>query len=467
MGTLDFLRNIARLKKIARGGNGALDTSRLEQDFLMFSQYTGKRELVVKRPSLFRLDGDDSEHFKDAILSLGSNDDSIPRACDISGAYLANPELDNIVIVSPNQLNADHIFESRSHLNVILKKIYGDGARLLRDFTVHEAVLGEAQYMSGELNLGEISLFPERFKKGPYQVEIKLDTPSKTISDIKGFFDFLDQVEESPKKAILDPAQIERAKKGIGLRERLGSLSRYDYPELQSFKVNTNHCVIKNKDSTYYFLHNAKENRNAVVYFGVNPFEESKVPYGLEVINGEDPKDALVKLVEFGVFDPSEALLEQRITALQEMYDSASRAKRKKATDDKSDYNTLLTKLNRVKDYFAKVINPELRRAYTERQEPEIMEFIVHPASDSPTIHELLPRVSWNHTIRDYHDTNYFIESFHAATEEGRKEIVHQVAANIMFSHHQSQDTNLWLYLNHRELCEQEGISFKVASNGK
>jgi hypothetical protein len=37
-----------------------------------------------------------------------------------------------------------------------------------------------------------------------------------------------------------------------------------------------------------------------------------------------------------------------------------------------------------------------------------------------------------------------------------------KIAGNLNFTNQQNNDVNAWLYRNYRELCIQEGISFKL-----
>ncbi len=95
-------------------------------------------------------------------------------------------------------------------------------------------------------------------------------------------------------------------------------------------------------------------------------------------------------------------------------------------------------------------------------QPAELLEFFVYPATNDPVVHELLPRMSWNASIREYHDTLGFMDRFEKASDKQRKDMLVQVKSNIMFSNQQNKNVNLWLFQNHKEFCERAGIKFKL-----
>jgi len=85
---------------------------------------------------------------------------------------------------------------------------------------------------------------------------------------------------------------------------------------------------------------------------------------------------------------------------------------------------------------------------------------MVYPSSDDPIIHELLPRISWNSSMRFYHNTTKFIEDFQKAGDDEKKDMLGKISSSINFNNQQNNDVNVWLYSQYREFCEKCGIEF-------
>jgi hypothetical protein len=126
------------------------------------------------------------------------------------------------------------------------------------------------------------------------------------------------------------------------------------------------------------------------------------------------------------------------------------------------DFNTLVKSLGNAEKYFQNVANNDMRMGYVLRQPDEILEFMVCPDDESPIIHELLPRLSWNKTMRNYHNAPAFIRKFEAENEQGRKKMLEEVYSSINFSNQQNNDVNLWLFKNYNKFCIESGVNFNV-----
>ncbi len=450
--------DIYLLKRIARQARGALDTTKLEQDFLDFSSYMPEKTLLVELPRLYKLKGKEREHFSE-VLSLLEIKADVPEAVDFSGSFDYSSMSDAIAFVSLQQLNADHYSSSRSYLNLLLQEIYSNGAQIIKDFAIHEGVCSKVTCRRGGLDLREAHLFPERFIPGPYLLEVELETPKGVIKRFMELGELLEQFKKSPQEHILNPEKVQKAvSETTALRKDLGSLSRYDQPKTQTFDANTNSCIIRNENNTLFYLYSPEQKRNILVYFGESPFPEEE-PRNLVIMKGDEHHHTLAQLVEFGIFKPSDNILEMRIADLAYMRDSMIRDKTK---GNGLDIQKLIDSLEIAQEYFSETLNPEMRRSYVTRLSPELIEFMVYPAIDDPIIHELLPRVSWNKTVRSYHDTRNFIVQFEKANKKEKRAMLKEVQSNLMFCNQQNNNVNVWLYQNHKELCSGQGLKFEV-----
>jgi hypothetical protein len=462
MATLDYLRKLYMLKQLAESNKGnSLDTNQLEEDFLKFSSYLTKKALTVQMPRLYPLNGDEYKHFAAAQTALGFQGDALPRAIDISGAFDYNSKSEAMIFMSLEQLPADHYSKLRSYAVPLIEEVYTNGAALIQDFAIHEAVVGEIQARRGELDLREIRIFPERFSSGAYKLEVKLDTPSKTIKRFKELTDLLDEIAEDPKAKLLDPKRVERATaKAVGLRKFLGSLSRYEKPESQEFSVTTNSCIVRSEKGTRFYLYSPESDTNVIVYSGDPPFDNGSEPKNLLALTTHEHEQALEKLTELGFFEPSKIVLQQRIKALKRLYNTATRGKGKK--EKGGEFEGLVEQLEKAKEFFDNIINPEMRKKYILQQPAELLEFMIYPTSQDPVVHEILPRLSWNKALRTYHRTRKFMSKFEEADKEGRRTMLQGITANVFFANQQNNDVNVWLYTNHKQLCLNEGIEFKM-----
>mgnify|MGYP001569791956 CR=1 FL=1 len=458
---LHDLVELHHLKRIAEGNGRPFDVSQVEEDFLAFSNYTPRKALHVKLPKLYAVAGDKTTQLLSALQTLGIQPDAPPSAIDISGAFDPAIRSDAILFLSPQQYEADHSSSARSSLDPLLEKIYTEGVSLLRDFTLHEALIGRVQALRGTLALDEVRLFPDRFVSGPYQLSVELDTPDQTVSHFRALASTFTHLHQDPSHFLLDPQKVEEVtQKTIALRRKLGSLSRYETPTTQTFQASVDHCVVRTPSNTLFYLYLPNSNHNILVYFGEPPFDN--LPSNLTVFSGHEHQTTLLSLAELGVYEASSAILEQRINALTQLCDNASRGLRQPLEETYPHIQHLLSTLQDIYEPFQHMANPEIRTNYAIKQAPELLEFMICPASSSPTVHELLPRLSWNDALRTYHNPRKFIPLFQRAGEETQRAFLRQLSSSIHFNNQQNQDVNLWLYRNHANVCQEEGLEFNV-----
>ncbi len=452
----DVIRYLQELKR-ARQENPSDKKSCLEEDFLFFSSQVSSRELAVRLPKLYPVKDEEKKHLSEALVSLGIKT-GVPEAVDISGGFDYN-NLDNFIFLGLGQLNADHFSRTRSFLNPLIEKIYSEGTKLLRDFTINDALVGKVDYFSGNLDLREVHIFPERFLSSAYQLRVTLETPNGTVRDFAELTDLFNEIEGNPKSGMLDTQKISRALKlGVDLRKRLGSLARYDRQE-KCFSIQTNSCVLFNSDSTYFYLY-TPSGENVLVYFGA-PL--SNFPRDLILLDGDEHEKTLARLVELGVYLPSYAVLGQRIDDLGRIFDNAARAANTNIKATHPNIPGALDKLNAAKAYFERTENQQMRREYVISQPSELLEFMVCPVNEDPVLHELLPRISWNKSLRSYQNTSDFIRRFNEAGEPEKIKMLNEVVSSISFNNHQNNDVNCWLYNNHRDFCSSYGVKFNLA----
>jgi len=460
--SLQQMQELHRLKQIMEGNYERVDMTALEQHFLLFSTYNTKKALVVNLPKLYTLEGDEVTHLREAFAGLGLSSKELPAAIDIAGEFEYDTEKEVLIFLAPTQFQADHYSTLRTYLNPLVEQIYSEGIGLLRDFTKHEAVVGIVEATRGDVNIREIPLFPERFKRGPYQLKVELDTPTKTITKFKDLGSRLNVYTTKAQESMLDRTLIEETtRKAVELRKILGSLSRYEQPEKTTFAVATNSCVVRSTQHTLFYLYAEEQKRNMVIYFGDDPFAKGKRPDGLEVYAADGQQQTLAALVQAGLYNPSVAVLQQRISDLQQLYDNARRGM-KQQSEEGVQFEVLLTELQNVQDTISPIVNPDMQRKYMEKVNPELLEFMVCPSHEDGVLYELLPRLSWNKTIRGYHHTLRFMRKFQEAEIPEQRDLLRRVIANVILDTNQNNDINVWLYQNHKQFCFNEGIYFDV-----
>ncbi|MBU0666199.1 MAG: hypothetical protein ABIC91_07150 [Nanoarchaeota archaeon] len=455
----DMIR-IFNLKQALNGGE--FNTSSLESDFLKFSGNAKKNTLTVKLPKLYSIEGEEIKHVSEALKILKSKKE-VPKAIDIAGDFLENDNSDAFILVSNEQLNADHLSSTRSYINPLIERVYVEGESIIKDFAIYESLVGRVECWRDNLNLKEIHLFPEQFKSGPYTLTINLDTPQETLKNFRELETTLNKGRENAKKSVLDlQFNDEIVSKGLLLRKKLGSLSRYNVPDEKTFTVETNSCVLKDEDKTSFYLYNSSTKQNILIYFGKEPFVKAYEPENLKILNGEEHQKTLVELMKEGLFKPSRQVLKERIKSLENMYQTALRSGKIKIDDQESNLKPLIERLNSIDIYFKTVVNEQSRITYASKLSPELLEFLLCPQTDDPVIHELLPMLSWNKTLREYQNTNQFIKRFEIVSPEKKTEIIKSIPSSIIFSHQQNNNVNTWLYMNHKQDCENAGVTFSI-----
>jgi len=459
-----FLTDLQVLKAISQKRRLHIDVSRLEKDFLAFSSLCENKKLKVRNPQLYRLRGEEIKHFVDAAKSLNLDVSTIPDGIGLAGDFKFTNEKNFIISLAPSQIMADVYSGSRLNLLPLVERVYTSGAAVIRDFAIHEALVGEVKCKRGDLLLTEVHLFPERFKTGNYTMGVNIDTPNKTIASFKELSDLLLHAKENPKTFLLDEAKVKEAtRKAIELRNRIGALSRFDLPASTEFNVETNSCFLRNNGNSYYFLYSPQKDKNALVFYGDYLFRsEKEAPLDLLTINGDDFQHSLVKLLELGFYEPSLAVLEQRINDFSSLYEGLSRKSQKQISGEYPDFELLVNDLRQAKEYFNLVLNNDLRRKYIVEQPAELAEFMVCPAYKDPILLQLLNRLSWNKALRGYQNTERFIKSFSNADEEERQKLLNAATENLLFNYQQNNDVNRWLYENHKDFCSRSGIEFEI-----
>jgi len=466
MTTLAYLKMLDQLRQISRGDNHQIDVSKLEADFLGFSAYSKKRALTVVLPKLYQVEEEEKDHVQEALTSLGltilGTSSSVPEYLDIGGGFTGNNCLDCLLLLSLQQYQSDHQTNERSYLNPLLEKIYSEGGRFIQDFSIHEAIVGKVTAKRGDLDLSEVHLFPGKFYHGPYRLEADLDTPQKTVQKLRKLEQFWTEIGEDLKSHLLDYSELQQVtEKSLELREKLGALSRYHIPSSSQFSVSVNSCVLRQPSGTLFYLFEPNNQKNVLVYWGNSPFAQSQAPAQLQAFSGDAHQHTLVKLTEMGFYIPSEKILEERMTVLTKLQEQATRQAQAPLSGHE-DFQTLMEELQRVQEFFTRTVNPDMRKEHLLKQFPEILEFVVYPATEDPVVHELLPRLSWNQTIRRYHNSSKFKNVFEQAGEEEKAKMLQEVQANLMFANQQNNDVNVWLYQNHQDFCQKKGIEFKL-----
>lgn len=473
MSRISYLKSLHELERIAQGkGKNGIDKSKLEEDFLRFSAYNQEKKLQVRFPNLYFLDGEEKKHVIEALQAINPEQaaDKFDKleAIGISGdceIALNQPDKEYIIIASLQQIRADHYSVRRSYLNPLLQMLYQEGANIIQNFSLHEVLLSQVKAKRGALDLSEAHWFPERFVPGSYRLEVELDTPSRSIELFRKLHQNLNQISAEPKKNLLDPKKIhEIIELGVRLRRKIGSLSRYEVPKEQKFSAETNSCFLEDEKSTLFYLYQPETKKNVLVHFGESPFEMGKEPKALTVLQGAAYEHSLAELVKFNFCSPSPAVLESRIADLTTLYEQALRSGQEKQ-DQLLYLQRLIGELQEVQQNLAAIANPAVRTEYALRLPHELLEFIVYPSTEDPVIHDLFSKLSWNRAIRDYHRTKEFKQKYSEADEAQKAKLLQEVKSNLIFRTQQNEEINLWLYQNHRDFCQEQGIEFDVVGD--
>ncbi len=451
------LRKLRELKELAATQRGELSISQLEQEFLRLAELCKPSSLEVKNPSLYPLPGIEQVHVREALKSRGI--ESNPDFIDATGDFPEAPD-DLMIIVSPTQVESEFLDEKREFLLPLLQNVFIEGYDLISGFGIHEALVGNIKLTRDGLNLREAHIFPRRFTRGPYNLSVTLDSPHHTVQRYTTLTDNLEKLVKEPKKRVLDPAFFTRiSKESFALRERLGLLSRYSVPSGNSYEAVSNSVYLENCSDLFY-LYVPEKNQNYVVHFGKNPF--NIIPSELHVIDGRDGEVALSTLLRAGVYDVSSDILDSRIESMEKVQEEATRKSQTALGAAQFQYNKLLRSLKDASREVKNLRNTEIRRDWAARLDPAVLEFMLYPTTDDPIARQLIPRLSWDPVIREYHDTKGFKDKFLNSKDDLRVELVQDIVQHMRFANHQNNMVNRWLYQEHRELCESSGIIFSV-----
>jgi hypothetical protein len=450
----EFYQYLEQLKRIRRGA-GMFDPTQMEKDFMGYAAMNPGGTLALKKPKLYSIKPEEEVKMQQVLGAL-NHVGQTPTHIDISGGFTGS-HLDELIFLSLNQGSSDNSSHERAYLHPLIEKVYLEASGLISDFSIVEGVYGKVKCSIGDLSLEDLPFFPEKFFPGPYNLEVTLDTPHRTISQFGEFTRELESFLKNPQEEGLASGKLEQlTQRGIKLRKILGSLSRYHNPGKNNFSVQTNSCLLERDKTSLTYLYCPNTNRNAVIYFGENPF--SQTPHGLVILNGAEKQKALAKLIELGVYEPNLAVLDQRIKELSEFYEDTQR--RAKGKGNLGGLQTLVNKLTSVRNTLNGIASRESQKKFTLDQSEELYEFLVCPKEADPVIHDLMPHLSWNNLLASYHDTKKFMHEFEQASKSRKHEMVSGVISGMKFSNQQNLDVNLWMYQNHKGICEKVGVNF-------
>lgn len=466
---LEYLRELYNLGKIANR-KSEVDLTKLEADFINYSKITSNKTLIVKHPKMYKLNQEMSEdkstsetlHFASMMSVLGLRAD-IPEEVDITGDFHDNQSIkESLVFFTTKQIeNAELYDNNRAFLFPLVELIYDKGHMLLQNFTMYEAVYGKYKLSRGGLDLNDIFIYPDQFSNGPYRLSIELDTPSQTISKLSSLENKIKEYSKDPKSALLGREINKITDNALELRRILGSLSRYTIPETTEFSVNIDSCYVRNNKTEAFYLYS--ENReNVLVYFGEPLFKPGYEPSNLIILKGDEHQHTLARLLELGFYKPSMQVLERKLQDLDALNYELSKNTGTNIKQENQNWAYLLDKLNKTKAYFEEVINPKMQVEYVKKLSPELLQFMIFPNTDDQLIHQLLQRLSWNRIVRDYSNSQKFINTFDNADEKIQESMLIELGTNIAFSNQQNIEVNNWLYDNYSGLCNQCDIKFDV-----
>ena len=145
----DYAAFARKARAVRRGlKRETFDVSRFEAEFGRFSHHKPAPQLRVKLPKVYALQGQQKEHYAQALASLGL-DATAPKAIDIIGDSLESKVGSAIIVVTPPQLTADYLEMSNSYLNPLIRALAEQHGQLLTEFTVIEAMTGRLARRQG------------------------------------------------------------------------------------------------------------------------------------------------------------------------------------------------------------------------------------------------------------------------------------------------------------------------------
>jgi hypothetical protein len=294
---------------------------------------------------------------------------------------------------------------------------------------------------------------------------VELHTSNNTLDKICELDKLGKELKRNPEKNISDPKFLKKiVDLSTNLREVIGPPARYSVPKKKSIESNVNSCIVDYHGTKVYFLYEPQTNENVAVYFGRDIFNSGR-PRNLIVLNGEEYQDTLSRLLSLEMFKYSKNILNKKITVMRRMRDKAMRV----SDDGKIDetYVNFLDSLESAESELSKIKNQSYLKKRLLSVEPELVEFMIYPAKEDPVVHELMNKLSWNSSLRRYHNTSLFISDFENADDEEKKYMLNEVQSNLLFNNQQNNDVNLWLYSTHHDFCDENKIKFNLINDDK
>jgi hypothetical protein len=273
----------------------------------------------------------------------------------------------------------------------------------------------------------------------------------------------LAEFEKDPEACLkTEEKVIAVTSKALELRSRMNSLSRYEIPKTNIFSEQVNSCLLENGKNSSFYLYNPEQKKNVLVYFGEYPIKNKNAPLDLTVLNGADKQTVLANLLVFDFYKVSSATLTQKLETLNRITESAARIRGKADEDEHYNLKKLLERLNADKRILDQMISAESQKNFALGQPAEILEFMVCPTTSDPVVHDLLSHLSWNNSLRVYHNTPEFKESFTKADAKARASMLGEIIGGLNFTNQQNNDINVWLYNNYKDFCISKGVEFSL-----
>jgi hypothetical protein len=360
MSRLDYVKDLKRLRQIASARKRPdIDRAPLE---CPLQADNAAAALEIDARAGYALQGREAENYLAATGAAASPDD-----IDDSGGCLGEHNFERIVIVSPRH-RGGKLTRERSPLRPLVDQLYQQGARLLEDFAMHEALCGDLVAHRGQLPITALARFPRRFTTGPYRLSVTLETSAGTVSRFGSLMRDLDVLTQNLRSQAPDPSvllDLEQtdalASAATTLRRRIGALSRYRRPEMASFEIDATSCVVRSDSGVWYLLYSVEHDRNVLVYFGEAPFVG--VPNGWLAVDGERQPDVLATLLQYGFVAPAPAaLLDRRLRAIEALAQNVVEPPRSPAEQRVLE---VLSELDRLREGLS---TDSQRRQYLQRE---------------------------------------------------------------------------------------------------
>ncbi len=479
---------------------------RVQQDFLTSRLKNSLRTKrgKLKLPSLYKFTGNQVQLYEDALRGLGvetelnnSQEYSIDKSgyCPDIGLSSLEDQTDNtaldylennFIFISSQQIDKSIINPRFSFLDRVLTSTKNKYEQTIVTFNRGEAILGNVTNVI--INDGvERFIKEEKYQdKESIYLDVMIDTPQNAIEDYQAIKNSITEIKKVPE-IVTDKKKITHLYDlAAKIKSQHKKLTDLVLPEKSEFTYPVD--CFQYSDQIFELFYIFKD-KPIFIFFTADDSGELIEDYfddEFTILNGNNFSSLINNLLDIEILDYLVENIEsirdsdiKRSSSLFSGIKAITGNAESELSDDWHELNDVVTVL-RMSDpvEILKKTNADsnanseqdtdlefVRRNFIKCLNSELKSKIIFPRAEAEDslICSLISKCSYTDSIKLYRDTKEFVFRFSAMEDKDKIEVLKDIDKNMKFENQNNLLVNYWLDKNHKEICNNTGITFSVS----